>query len=54
MPERKPQYWDTEAPALYGVRFIPSNLLIDPDGVIVARNIKGEELYRTLAAIFGH
>src|SRR5690606_13976442 len=23
-------FWDTEAPALYGVRFIPSNLLIDP------------------------
>lgn len=47
-------FWDTEAPALYGVRFIPSNLLIDPNGVIVARNIKGEDLHRTLAAIFGH
>lgn len=47
-------FWDTEAPALYGVRFIPSNLLIDPNGVIVARNVKGEDLHRTLEQIFGH
>lgn len=47
-------FWDTEAPALYGVRFIPSNLLIDPNGVVVARNIKGEDLHLKLAEIFGH
>lgn len=45
-------FWDTEAAALYGVRFIPSNLLIDPNGVIVARNIKGEELNAALKAIY--
>lgn len=45
-------FWDTEAAALYGVRFIPSNLLIDPSGVIVARNIKGDELEATLKAIY--
>ncbi|SFS39346.1 TlpA disulfide reductase family protein [Sphingobacterium wenxiniae] len=45
-------FWNTEAAALYGVRFIPSNLLIDPDGIIVARNIKGEELQEALKAIY--
>ncbi len=47
-------FWDTEAPALYGVRFIPSNLLIGPDGIIVARNIKGEELHRKLEEIYAN
>lgn len=46
-------FWDTEAAALYGVRFIPSNLLIDAQGVIVARNIKGDELHEKLKEIYG-
>jgi len=46
-------FWNTEAAALYGVRFIPSNLLIDPNGIIVARNIKGEDLQKKLQEIFG-
>lgn len=45
-------FWNTEAAALYGVRFIPSNFLIDPNGVIVARNIKGEELQAALEEIY--
>ncbi|MCL7989278.1 AhpC/TSA family protein [Sphingobacterium sp. lm-10] len=44
-------FWDTEAPALYGVRFIPSNLLIDSNGIIVARNVTGEELQTLLAEL---
>ncbi|MFD2965784.1 TlpA disulfide reductase family protein [Sphingobacterium bambusae] len=46
-------FWDTQAAALYGVRFIPSNLLVAPDGTIVAKNIKGEDLQRKLAEIYG-
>lgn len=41
-------YWDSEPAKLYGVRAIPSNLLVDKDGVIVAKNIRGEELGQTL------
>lgn len=47
-------FWDTEAAALYGVRFIPSNLLIDPNGIIIARNIKAEELQNKLKEIYGY
>ncbi len=46
-------FWDTEAAALYGVRFIPSNLLIDEHGTIVARNIKGDALLQKLKEIYG-
>ena len=36
---------------LYGVRGIPQNYLIGPDGTIVAVNLKGEELGATLARL---
>lgn len=37
-------YWDSSAAKLYGVRWIPSNFLIGPDGVIIAQNLQGEVL----------
>lgn len=40
--------WDSEPAKLYGVRAIPSNFLIDENGAIVAKNVKGEELHKTL------
>ena len=39
---------------IYGLQSIPSNFLISPDGVIVARNIYGEELEHELEHIFEH
>ena len=36
------------AAAMYGIRFIPSNFLISPDGVIVARNLPGRQLQSQL------
>lgn len=44
-------YWDSEIPALYGVRGIPANILLDTNGVIVARNITGEALHAKLAEV---
>ena len=38
------QYWNSAAGKLYGVRSIPHTVLIDPSGVIVAKNLRGEEL----------
>lgn len=45
--------WNNAAAVLYGVRAVPQNYLIDPQGVIVAKNLRGEELISKLEAIFG-
>lgn len=44
--------WENEASQLYGVRAIPQNFLIDPNGKIIAKNIRGEELQTKLAELF--
>jgi peroxiredoxin len=37
---------------LYGVTAIPSNYLVDPNGRIIGRNLRGEELEKKLGALF--
>ena len=46
------QYWQSKAAKLYGVHAIPDNVLIDPDGIIVARGLRGGELEAWLEEIF--
>ncbi len=41
-------YWNNAAGKLYGVRSIPSSILLDPDGIIIAKNLHGEELREKL------
>jgi len=36
--------WNNEVAAMYSIAFIPQNVLINKDGIIVARNLAGEEL----------
>ncbi|MFT3738639.1 MAG: TlpA disulfide reductase family protein [Breznakibacter sp.] len=43
--------WSNEAAQLYMVRAIPQNFLIGPDGKIVAKNLRGEELGKRLDEI---
>ncbi|HLS95685.1 peroxiredoxin [Sphingobacterium allocomposti] len=38
------QAWQNAAGTLYGVRSIPQNILVDPNGIIIARNLHGEAL----------
>lgn len=45
------QGWKNAASTLYGVRGIPQNYLIGPDGKIVASNLRGEELHKKLAEL---
>lgn len=45
------KYWQNDAARLYNINSIPANLLIDPNGKIIARNLRGEELYQTLKRI---
>lgn len=41
-------YWNSAPAKLYGVRAIPGNFLLAPDGTIVARNLRGEALHQKL------
>jgi len=43
------QGWNAEGAKIYGVNSIPTNFLIDGDGVIIARNLRGEVLHEKLA-----
>jgi peroxiredoxin len=38
------QYWNSAAAKLYAVNSIPANFLIDENGTIIARNLRGDEL----------
>jgi len=45
------KYWENEAARLYYIHSIPSNFLIDPEGKIVAKNLRGEALITKLTEI---
>jgi peroxiredoxin len=38
------QFWDNAVAKQYGIRAIPQNILLDKEGKIIAKNIRGEEL----------
>ena len=38
------KYWNNEGAKLYGISSIPSNVLIDQNGIIIAKNLRGEDL----------
>lgn len=46
------KYWECEAAKLYGVNAIPATVLIDQEGTIVERNLRGEALAKRLAELF--
>ena len=45
------KYWGSEAGKMYGVQSIPHNLLLDPEGIIIAKDLRGEELQNKLAEL---
>lgn len=44
--------WKSVAQKVYTVMGIPDNILISPDGIIVARGLRGQELENKLAEVF--
>lgn len=47
------KFWNTIAAKTYEINAIPASLLIDPNGVIVARDLRGEALGAKLKEIYG-
>lgn len=43
--------WQNEIAGIYGIRAIPQNYLIDPDGKIIASNLRGEDLNKKLQEV---
>ena len=47
------KYFQSEAAATYSIQAIPATYLIGPDGNIIAKNLRGEQLEAKLKEIFG-
>jgi len=47
------KFWQSEVVPVYGIQSIPFNVLVDPDGKIVAENLRGTALEQKLAEILG-
>jgi len=46
------QYFDSEAASLYNISAIPATVLLDKEGTIIAKNLRGAALEAKLAEIF--
>jgi peroxiredoxin len=44
--------WNSDAVALYNLESIPSNVLIDPTGKIIAKDLRGDDLQNKLSSLF--
>ena len=47
------EYWNNAAAKLYAVNAIPANFLLDENGIIIARNLRGEDLYNKVKEVLG-
>lgn len=44
--------WTNTAAASYGVKSVPASFLLDKDGIVIAKDLRGEELTKKLSEIF--
>ena len=44
--------WKNDVAAEFGIAAVPQNFLIDPQGKVIAKNLRGEELQAKLAQLF--
>ena len=47
------KFWDNEAAVLYGIKAVPANLLLDREGKIIAKDLRGADLDKKLSEVFG-
>jgi peroxiredoxin len=45
------KFWESSVVPLYGISGIPYNVLLDPKGMIIAKNLRGENLQSTLRQV---
>ena len=44
------KYWNNAVAVQFGIQSIPANFLIDPKGVVIGRDLRGEDLEKVLAS----
>ena len=45
------QYWNSPVVPLYNIQGIPYNVLVDPNGKVVAESLRGDQLAATLEQV---
>lgn len=45
------KYWQNEGAKSYGISSIPSNVLLDENGIIIAKNLRGEDLKKKVEEV---
>ncbi|WP_126244530.1 TlpA disulfide reductase family protein [Chitinophaga rhizosphaerae] len=45
------KFWESSVVPLYGINAIPTNILVDPAGKIIAANLRGNQLEKKLAEV---
>jgi peroxiredoxin len=48
------QFWNNAVAKLYGIQAIPQNLLLDPNGKIIAKNLRGDALTQKLSEVLAN
>jgi Peroxiredoxin len=46
------RFWDSAPAAVYGIRAIPANVLLNSEGIIIAKNLYGEDLMNKLDEVY--
>ncbi|MCL2413954.1 MAG: AhpC/TSA family protein [Bacteroidales bacterium] len=47
------RFWESEGARLYAISSIPHSVLIDPNGIIIARGLRGDDLDKKLEELLG-
>jgi peroxiredoxin len=45
------KYWNNEVAVKFGIQSIPASFLIDPNGVVIGRDLRGDDLVKALNAV---
>ena len=45
------KYWNSAVVPLYSIEGIPFNVLVDPNGIVIAKDLRGEELHKKLEEV---
>jgi hypothetical protein len=43
------KYWNNAVAVQFGIQSIPANFLLDPNGVVIGKDLRGEDLNRILS-----